>query len=291
MTAHSGSPARNTKASVWTVVLIPSGLLIAAGLAYGLLANKPQPVEARMATSATEIQGAPLDAAPQGAPIDAPAPAASASPSPTSPQAVEPAPQPEVAAASAASTSSADSSASAAPSAPSNPTLQKIAPSADDGKMVGDFMQVSFALLASYNYVYPNLDGKMEEGAGSQPKADAKPPQLPDQIPAKIKALNGKKVTLQGFMVPSEVERGKIKSFVLLQNTMGCCFGVMPMMNEWVYVSMEPGKASEFYPDLPISVFGTIEVGEEIEQGTVISLYRMKAEKVTPPNSASGDVR
>jgi hypothetical protein len=138
-----------------------------------------------------------------------------------------------------------------------------------DGKI-----NVTFAFLGSYTYQYPDLHTKAEDGS---------PLPLPDQIPAKIKELNGKKVSIEGFMLPSEIEKGKIKSFILLKDIMGCCFGMVPMMNEWVFVKMAGDTTCEFTPDVPITVDGTLEVGEEIKDDTVMSLYRLIADKVHPP--------
>ncbi|MFA6242811.1 MAG: DUF3299 domain-containing protein, partial [Candidatus Hydrogenedentales bacterium] len=102
------------------------------------------------------------------------------------------------------------------------------------------------------------------------------------QIPAWIKKLHKQKSVVVGFMVPIEVEGDgdavKVKSFALTQNQMFCCFGVPPAMNQWVMVTME-GDASKYYADLPVAVYGEFEVGEDIEDGYVMSVFRMRAEK------------
>ena len=102
-----------------------------------------------------------------------------------------------------------------------------------------------------------------------------------DQIPEEIRALDAAKVVLVGFMVPIDVDRrGQIKSFALTQNQMFCCFGVPPSMNEWVMVEMSEGEPAEYVSDLPIAVFGDFKVGEEIEDGYVMSVYRMAGREV-----------
>ncbi|MGH7162583.1 MAG: hypothetical protein ACREID_03790, partial [Planctomycetota bacterium] len=62
-----------------------------------------------------------------------------------------------------------------------------------------------------------------------------------------------------------------------------CCYGVMPRMNEWVHVKMAPGKKAKFAIHVPLVAYGTLAVGEQIEDGIVMSLYRMESTEVTEP--------
>ena len=86
-------------------------------------------------------------------------------------------------------------------------------------------------------------------------------------------------------MVPIDVEGERIKSFILTNSMMMCCYGAMPWINEWIFVEMENEDGADFYNDIPIKVQGELEVGEEIEDGMVISIYRMRGHKAR----ASGD--
>ncbi len=52
-------------------------------------------------------------------------------------------------------------------------------------------------------------------------------------------------------------------------------------MNEWVFVRLPPGRTVAMDMDRPIHVDGNFEVGEEIREGAVTSLYRMVADAVT----------
>lgn len=138
----------------------------------------------------------------------------------------------------------------------------------------GKHIKVTFGAIGEFAYEVPDPD---EVISGPDP---TKPPK--DQIPACIKALNKKQAVLVGFMVPIEVEGDgeavQVKSFALTQNQMFCCFGVPPAMNQWVMVTME-GAPSKYYADLPVAVYGEFEVGEDIEDGYIMSIYRMRAEK------------
>ncbi len=51
------------------------------------------------------------------------------------------------------------------------------------------------------------------------------------------------------------------------------------MMNQWVLVRVRDDQRVLFSHS-PIRVYGQLEVGEEIRDGRVVSLYRMQAERV-----------
>jgi hypothetical protein len=147
-----------------------------------------------------------------------------------------------------------------------------------------DFLTVTFDTLGSFFYEIPDLSKASTEPAvkpaADAPKTVAKPK---DQIPAPIRAFSGKRVAVQGFMVPIRIEKGATKSFLLVKDQSLCCYGRMPRMNEWVSVKMTGDKAAKFIGDQPVTVFGKIDVGEEIEKGEVLSIYRLEAEDVAGP--------
>jgi len=137
----------------------------------------------------------------------------------------------------------------------------------------GKFYKVSFGALGSYEYKIPDPDELRE--------AEDPAKVIGDQIPEPLKKLDEQEVVIVGFMVPIEVTReGEVKSFALTQNQSFCCFGVPPGMNEWLMVKMEEGHTAEFTLDLPVAAFGKLQVGEEVEDGYVMSVYRMGATEV-----------
>jgi len=147
-------------------------------------------------------------------------------------------------------------------------------PSAAGTAAPKDYLPVSFAYLSSFNYDVPDpfsMKNMKEE--------DRK--KITDQIPDYILKLDQKKVALSGFMVPIDVVDEGVKTFILTSNQMMCCFGQMPWYNEWVFVEMPEGKPATFHNDIPITVGGVLEIGEEIEDGFVISLFRMKGDRVS----------
>jgi len=137
----------------------------------------------------------------------------------------------------------------------------------------GRWTKVTFAALGSFKYEVPDPDDIRKSPTPTKP--------VVEQIPPKVKALDGVPTLAVGFMVPIEITReGKVKSFALTQNQTFCCFGVPPAMNEWVMVTMEEGVNAEYIMDLPVAAYGMLSVGEEIDDGYVLSVYRMKSSEV-----------
>jgi len=123
----------------------------------------------------------------------------------------------------------------------------------------------------SNRYVFPDV----EDGEN-----------VPDQIPASIKQLNGRNVSIRGFMLPVTQKDGNVTEFLLLKDQSLCCYGTMPQMNEWVHVIMKPGQSAPMVWDIPVTVFGTFEVGEVFENGVLMTIYRLRYEKLVKPELA-----
>lgn len=134
-----------------------------------------------------------------------------------------------------------------------------------------EYRPVSFNVLASYDYDPIEI----AESLAEHPEAE-----LPDLIPAKIRALDGTRVMLTGFMVPVEIQKERVRTFLLVKNQMVCCFGIAVSMNDWVMVDMEPGKTAPFVQDVLLNAYGVLEVGERLEDGMVMSIYRLRGDSV-----------
>ncbi|GEM_PF-7057379 len=101
-----------------------------------------------------------------------------------------------------------------------------------------------------------------------------------NQIPESIKSLNGTKISTAGFMMPVRVDdEGMVEEFVLNGNYDRCFYGAPSEINQWIHVKMNGGKGIR-PSHSPIVVSGTLEVGELIEDGEVISIYRLTADKM-----------
>lgn len=137
------------------------------------------------------------------------------------------------------------------------------------------YSPLSFKTLANYKYeVFIPEDGSRPE--------DLPPEAFKDQIPDSIKKLDKKKIAIRGFMVPTIVEVEGVRGFLLTRSRSLCCFGEMPEMNEWIEAELPEGKFTDFYSDVVITVYGTIDVGEQRDGGVVLSLYRMDVDEVVP---------
>lgn len=134
---------------------------------------------------------------------------------------------------------------------------------------------VAFAELSSFPYTAS--DRKRENSESRQ-----------DPIPREIRALDGKRVQIAGYMVPLQFREGKIESFYLSRAGFQCCYADAPKATDFIRVSMSPGQ---FAPMSDLArVSGVLEVGEEWNSaGWVDSVYRLKAESVAPETAVAGD--
>ncbi len=110
---------------------------------------------------------------------------------------------------------------------------------------------------------------------------DGKPlPDLEDRFPTEVVELAGRRVLIEGYMIPYEYDDRGIYSFTLVRDQAQCCFGASPQMNHWISVEMaDDGRAEPADLD-PIYVKGRFEVGEQVEDGYVTSVYRIVADEV-----------
>lgn len=97
-------------------------------------------------------------------------------------------------------------------------------------------------------------------------------------LPRFIKALDGKDVEMTGFMMPL-TEMKDITEFLLVPSLWGCCYGQPPAVNHIVVVRMRTGQLTKFYDD-PIRVRGRFKVGEIKQDGYLVSLYVLTADRI-----------
>lgn len=96
------------------------------------------------------------------------------------------------------------------------------------------------------------------------------------QFPARATELNGKLVTVNGFMVPLGMGEGKLRKFVLIEVPLSCCFADGPGIDQMIFVSLAPGKELDYASDFPVTVTGRFQAGVQKNQyGQIESLYRI----------------
>jgi hypothetical protein len=103
------------------------------------------------------------------------------------------------------------------------------------------------------------------------------------QIPAAIKALNDKEVSVKGYMLPMNLQKGGLTTdFLILRNQSMCCYGIPPRITEWVNVRMV-GQGVKPIMDEPVTVCGTFHVGDVRQRGDLVGIYSLDAEKLLGP--------
>ncbi len=99
------------------------------------------------------------------------------------------------------------------------------------------------------------------------------------KLPESVTSLNGKKVGLSGYMMATG-EFEDIHVFAVVESQWSCCFGQPPDVHQVIDASIPDDQDGVELVAVPILVLGTLEVGELIEDGWVISVYRMKVDSI-----------
>ena len=139
---------------------------------------------------------------------------------------------------------------------------------------IGEYTVVGFDRLASFAYEVP-------DDPITEPKAKAIIEK--NVIPKTVRIFDKKKVALKGYMLPLKVEDGKITELLILRDQSMCCYGAVPKINEWVSVRMPEGKGVKPIMDVPITIFGTLKVGEVLENGYLVGIYEMDGDRLGGP--------
>ncbi len=99
-----------------------------------------------------------------------------------------------------------------------------------------------------------------------------------DKVPTNLQALNGKQVSIIGYMIPFDSIE-KINRFILLQaQFMGCFHVPPPQPNEVVMVDM--GDKTVDYSEAPLNVTGDFEIKKTYEEDFLISVFTIKNAQV-----------
>jgi hypothetical protein len=101
-----------------------------------------------------------------------------------------------------------------------------------------------------------------------------------DVIPANVKALDGRPVTVTGFIMPLRLKKGLVTEFLLFKDQASCCFGPAAKMNHYMRVKMNTPGFPPSATLIPYRVEGTLRVGEIMIQGYLTGIYELSAEKV-----------
>jgi hypothetical protein len=98
-------------------------------------------------------------------------------------------------------------------------------------------------------------------------------------ITPKIHELEGRKVKLRGYLLPSFQQTG-LTQFVLVRDNMECCFGPGAALYDCVVVEMQPGRSTDF-TIRPVAVEGVFAVREMLDpDGKPLAIYHLDGEAV-----------
>ena len=61
---------------------------------------------------------------------------------------------------------------------------------------------------------------------------------------------------------------------------MACCFGAIPLLNEWVYVKVPQRKKIRSYQDELVTLLGTLRVGAKFEGDILVGIYHLELDRL-----------
>lgn len=105
-------------------------------------------------------------------------------------------------------------------------------------------------------------------------------PFSPNLLTDAVRALFNKRVKIRGFIHPSCPFETGVKSFILVRDDQGCCFGPGALLYDCIIVDMVPGKTTNF-STRPVAVEGTLEFREYKDlNGKHEAIFHLEAEAV-----------
>jgi len=113
-------------------------------------------------------------------------------------------------------------------------------------------------------------------------------PEKAGGVPADVLKLDGLKVNMWGFMIPS-LQADQVTEFILVPSLTGCCYGQPPGVQHSILVHAE--KLPVAYTTKPIRVIGTLRVKEDRDADYTVGIFAIVPESITMVDVAiPGDV-
>lgn len=78
--------------------------------------------------------------------------------------------------------------------------------------------------------------------------------------PERVRALDGQRVALTGYMLPLLWKETTVPHFMLVRDLMACCFGGAPKPDEWTDVKMD-GEGAGYWSYVPVVTRGVFRLG------------------------------
>ncbi|HVM49741.1 MAG TPA: DUF3299 domain-containing protein [Candidatus Acidoferrum sp.] len=138
------------------------------------------------------------------------------------------------------------------------------------------YQRVGFDTLSAFPFV---VTAGMADGSNNLAAASAA---TRAKIPPAVLALDNRLVAIRGFLLPLKMNEGLAFEFLLMRNQNMCCFGSVPTVNEWISVETKDAGVKPLM-DQPITVLGKLRVGDLRENGYLVGIYKLEAERVYEP--------
>jgi hypothetical protein len=97
--------------------------------------------------------------------------------------------------------------------------------------------------------------------------------------PASVKALDGRHVRIEGFMLPMRVKDGKVTECLIMANQLSCCFGQPPRFCDFI-AAKATGDPVPMVQDQVLVYEGTLHVADVFEGTIWTSLYSLDLDSV-----------
>jgi hypothetical protein len=101
-----------------------------------------------------------------------------------------------------------------------------------------------------------------------------------EDVPARFRELNGKKVVLVGEMYTTNTAAPVLEKFDLVYSIAKCCFSGPPQVQHFVKATSTAGPLPYFSG--PVKVKGTFKVDVQREGGAVTAVYHIAIDHLEP---------
>ncbi len=94
---------------------------------------------------------------------------------------------------------------------------------------------------------------------------------VPKHFPDWLKALDGKRVRIRGYMRPA-FQESDIRIFTLCRDTSACCFGPNPKVCYLIDTMMRKGNTTDYIENRPFEVVGVFHIGMSVTPGELFTI-------------------
>lgn len=103
-------------------------------------------------------------------------------------------------------------------------------------------------------------------------------------IPPEVRALEGKRIYLKGFMYPTGRPYA-LTQFILCKDNAQCCFGGQPALQDMIGVVMTKNQTTDHNPAL-MGVAGRLKINPHYSGGNLEPIYLLEADYVAPAKTS-----